>query len=90
MSDSTSPPIPLTAAVQVLRFRPNPTTQVLKPWPVATIEIGLAGQITFRGDAAKAYEPLLRACRKAGMKLADQSIRQALLEARELKKEAEL
>jgi hypothetical protein len=91
MSESTeTKPMPPAAAVQVLRYRPNAQTGVLEPWPVATIEIDQAGKIVFRGDAGKAYEPLLRAARKAGMRLADQSIREALLEARSLKTDADL
>jgi len=85
-----SKPIPLVAAVQVLRYRPNPETGVLEPWPVATCEIDQAGRIAFRGDAGKAYEPLLRATKKSAVVLASQSISDALNEARELKEESGL
>lgn len=88
MNDLDSKPIPLVAAVQVLRYRPNLQTHVLEPWPVATIEMDQAGRIAFRGDASKAYEPLLRATRKAGVKLAEQSMAEALAESAELKTEA--
>ena len=84
-----SKPIPLVAAVQVLRYRPNSDTGILEPWPVATIEIDMAGRMAFRGDAGKAYEPLLRATQKAGVKLAHQGVAEALQEARELQKEVE-
>lgn len=90
MSDTDSKPIPLVAAVQVLRYRPNAQTQVLEPWPVATIEIDQAGRIAFRGDASKAYEPLLRATRKAGTKLAEQSMAEALAERAELQADSKL
>jgi hypothetical protein len=84
-----SKPIPLAAAVQVMRYRPNADTGISEPWPVATIEIDMAGRIAFRGDAGNAYEPLLRAARKAGAKLAEQNIAEALQEARELKEEVQ-
>lgn len=83
-------PVPLAAAVQVLRYRPNPDTGVLEPWPVATCEIDQAGRIAFRGDAGKAYEPLLRATKKSAALLAHQTIAEALSETRELKKEGGL
>lgn len=82
-----SKPIPLAAVVQVMRYRPNPDTGISEPWPVATIEIDMAGRIAFRGDAGKAYEPLLRATQKAGIKLAEQGVAEALREARELQEE---
>ncbi len=78
-----------SAAVQVMRYRPNADTGISEPWPVATIEIDMAGRIAFRGDAGNAYEPLLRAARKAGAKLAEQNIAEALQEARELKEEVQ-
>lgn len=90
MPDIELKPVPLVAAVQVLRYRPNPTTGVLEPWPVATCEIDQAGRIAFRGDAGKAYEPLIRATKKSGQLLAHQSIAEALSETRELKEEGGL
>lgn len=80
-TDKTIPP---SAAIQVLRWRTNARTKELEPWPVATIHIDQAGAIQFTGDAGKAYEPLLRACRKAAAKLVDQSMREAMEEARQL------
>ena len=90
MPDIELKPVPLVAAVQVLRYRPNHQTSVLEPWPVATCEIDQAGRIHFRGDAGKAYEPLLRATKKSGALLAHQSIAEALSETRELKEEGGL
>jgi len=78
-------PMPPVALVQVMRYRLNAQTQVLEPWPVASIRIDAAGRIEFIGDASKAYEPLLRAARKAGAKLALQSFAEAMSEARLLK-----
>ncbi len=90
MPDIELKPVPLVAAVQVLRYRPNPQTGVLEPWPVATCEIDQANRIAFRGDAAKAYEPLLRATKKSGALLAHQSIAEALSETRQLQEEGGL
>lgn len=75
---TTEKPIPLVATVQVLRWRPNPSTQVPEPWPVATIEIDAAGRIGFSGDAGVAYEPLLRATQKAASRLAQQTVMETL------------
>lgn len=83
-------PVPIVAAVQMLRYRPNPETGVPEPWPVATCEIDRAGRIAFRGDAGTAYEPLLRATKKSGSLLAHQTIAQALSETREPKEEGGL
>jgi len=77
--------MPPVALVQVMRFRPNAQTQVLEPWPVASIHIDAAGRIQFIGDASKAYEPLLRATHKAATKLARQSLQEALSEAHTLR-----
>lgn len=82
-------PVPVIAAVQVLRYKPNADTGVLEPWPVATCEIDAAGRIAFRGDAGKAFEPLLRATKKSAALLASQSITEALQEAQKLKEESD-
>lgn len=84
ISDMELKPMPPVAAVQVMRWRKNERTGEMDPWPVATVQIDAAGKITFIGDAGKAYEALLRACRKAAAKLVDQSMREAMEEARQL------
>lgn len=89
-SDFQLKPMPVIAAVQVLRYQPNPETGVLEPWPVATCEIDAAGRIAFRGDAGKAFEPLLRATKKSATLLASLGVAQALQEAQELKEESKL
>lgn len=65
MSNLDLKDIPIIDAVQVLRYRTNPETGVLEPWPVATCEIDRAGRVIWRGDAGRAYEPLLRATKKS-------------------------
>lgn len=87
MSNLVLKDIPIIDAVQVLRYRTNPETGVLEPWPVATCEIDRAGRVIWRGDAGRAYEPLLRATKKAGAVLVHQTIAETLAEA-ESKKEA--
>jgi len=90
MNDLESKPMPLASAVQVVKWRANSTTGAMEPWPVATIEIDIAGKVTFKGDASKAYETLLRATRKAASRLVDQSIREAMHEAQQLKADSDL
>lgn len=87
MPDLELKPMPPFATVQVVRWRPNQETGVSEPWPVATVEIDQAGKIVFRGDAAKSYEPLLRATKRAAVKLAEQSIHEAVAEAKTLKED---
>lgn len=76
MSDTNKKEIPLAAAVQVL-----------PPWPVATIQFDAANGVYFFGDAAKSYEWLLRATKKAAARLAHQSVMEAMREASALKME---
>ncbi len=90
MSSDDLKPMPPAWAAQVLRYRPNAQTGEPEPWPVATIHCDQAGRIVFKGDAGKAYEPLLQAARKAGVKLVDQSLAAAMAEARQLREEAGL
>lgn len=80
MSSDDLKPMPLVNSVQVLRYDAQG-----QPWPVATIHIDAAGKIAFIGDASKAYAPLLNAARKAGIRLAQQSINQAMQETRSLR-----
>lgn len=81
MTDTTDPkPMPLVHSVQVLRY-----DEQGQPWPVATIHQDAAGKIAFAGDASKAYAPLLNATRKAGVKIAHQSLNEALKETRSLR-----
>jgi hypothetical protein len=79
--------IPLAAAVQVLRYRPDERSGELQPWPVATIQFDAAGGVQFFGDAAKSYEWLLRATKKAAARIAHQSVVDAMREASALKLE---
>jgi hypothetical protein len=81
-------PMPPAAVVQVIRYRKNPHTDDLEPWPVATIHIDLAGKIEFRGDAGRAFEPLLAAARRAALRIAHQGVIEAIEEAKKLKEEA--
>jgi hypothetical protein len=82
--------MPLAAAVQVVRWRENAETGVSEPWPVATIDFDMAGKITFKGDASKAYEPLLRATQRAASKLAHQSVLEAVKEAQQIREDDQL
>jgi hypothetical protein len=86
MSDTNKKEIPLASAVQVLRYRPD-SDGVLQPWPVATIQFDAASGAQFYGDAAKSYEWLLRATKKAAARLAHQSVMEAMREASALKME---
>lgn len=83
-------PMPPAAVVQVIRYRKNPHSEDLEPWPVATIHIDLAGKIEFRGDAGQAFDPLLNATRRAATRIAHQGVREAIEEAKQLKEEAAL
>lgn len=90
ISDMELKPMPPVAAVQVMRWRKNERTGEMDPWPVATVQIDAAGNITFIGDAGKAYEPLLRATKRCASRLVEQTIREAMAEAQQLKKDTEL
>jgi hypothetical protein len=75
-------PMPLVTTVQVLRYDAQGA-----PWPVATTHIDAAGKVSLIGDAAKSYEWLLRATKKAAARIAHQSVVDAMREASALKLE---
>lgn len=83
METPTTKQIPIVSCVQVLRYDEDG-----QPWPVATIHIDAAGKVSLSGDTSKSYAPLLTATKKAAVRLAHQSITEALQEARKLKEEA--
>lgn len=82
METPTSKPIRLVTTVRVINYHPDG-----EPWPVVTVHTDAAGQVMLTGDASKGYAPLLTAAKKAASRLANQSIKEALQEARTLKEE---
>lgn len=74
-TDLTLKALPVVARVVVLMFDRGG-----EPWPVTSVDIDAAGRVDLRGDASKAYATLLTATRKCGMRLASQSVREALRE----------
>lgn len=83
-TDLTLKALPVVARVVVLMFDRGG-----EPWPVTSVDMDAAGRVDLRGDASKGYGPLLTATRKCGMRLASQSVREALRECAGLRDDLE-
>jgi hypothetical protein len=83
-------PMPMESAVQVIRWEIDKQTGERREVITATASIDVAGKITFNGNAGRAFEPLLRIARRCAARLVEQSLREAMQEAKDLQTDQEL